>query len=57
MTEVDWHFGPQLALWPWIVGLVSLQGALVSVLLRLRDPKRVQGLFLAEKSNLAELLA
>jgi hypothetical protein len=45
-TTGTWSFpGPNPELWPWIAGLVLLQGSLIVALFRLREPSHSQSLF------------
>jgi hypothetical protein len=43
--------GPEPELWPWIIGFILLQAALILALLRLRDPKHPLELLRSEKLN------
>jgi len=45
--DANGHFalpGPEPGLWPWIIGFILLQGALITALLRLRDKEPLQRL-------------
>ena len=45
--DANGHFalpGPDPGFWPWIVGLVCLQGMLILALIRIREPKNLQRL-------------